>query len=133
MTNRDGLIAENQNKVALVVNLSAVKYADAWLSAHTYPEIPTYCVMAETHSGGGWTIYSARFGVELQVVRNPNKTYREMVRNRGMFPSAQFRQCTSDLKCGPIQKFTRTLRHPVIINCTGMRAQESARLAKQRP
>jgi hypothetical protein len=35
MTNRDALIAENQNKVALVVNLSAVKYADAWLSAQT--------------------------------------------------------------------------------------------------
>jgi hypothetical protein len=32
------------------------------------------------------------------VVRNPKRTYLELVEQRGMFPSAQFRQCTSDLK-----------------------------------
>jgi 3'-phosphoadenosine 5'-phosphosulfate sulfotransferase (PAPS reductase)/FAD synthetase len=56
-----------------------------------------------------------------------------MVRDRGKFPSAQFRQCTSDLKRSPIQKFIRQLRHPVVINCMGMRAQESAQRARQQP
>lgn len=62
--------------------------------------------------------------MELHVVRNPNKTYLEMVRARGKFPSAQFRQCTSDLKRGPIQKFIRRLPYQVLINCMGLRAQE---------
>lgn len=71
--------------------------------------------------------------MELYVARNQNKTYLEMVRVRGKFPSAQFRQCTSDLKRGPIQKFIRQLPHPVQINCMVMRAQESAQRARQEP
>jgi len=76
---------------------------------------------------------STAFGMELHVVRNPNKTYLEMVRARGKFPSAQFRQCTSDLKRGPIHKFIRQLPHPVLINCMGMRPQEAAQRARQEP
>lgn len=53
----------------------------------------------------------AEFGVELTVVRNPKRTYLEMVEHRGMFPSAQYRQCTSDLKRGPIEKYIRSLPH----------------------
>ena len=45
--------------------------------------------------------------------------------NVGMFPSPQFRQCTSDLKRGPIDKFIRSLPHKVILNCIGIRAEES--------
>ena len=56
-----------------------------------------------------------------------------MVRRRGMFPSAQSRQCTSDLKRGPIQKFLRTIPEKVIINCMGMRAEESTQRARQPP
>jgi len=74
---------------------------------------------------------TARFGLPLTVVRNPNKTYLEMVRRRGMFPSAQFRQCTSDLKRGPIQKFLRTIPEKVVINCMGTRAEESTQRARQ--
>ena len=65
----------------------------------------------------------------LNVVR-ANKTFFEMVESRGMFPSAATRQCTSDLKRGPIQKF---IRHTMSargvslgVNCTGLRAEESA-------
>ena len=43
-----------------------------------------------------------------------------------MFPLTQFLQYTGDLKRGPIQKFIRTLRHPSLIDCMGMRAQECA-------
>jgi 3'-phosphoadenosine 5'-phosphosulfate sulfotransferase (PAPS reductase)/FAD synthetase len=67
----------------------------------------------------------AEFGLDLAVVRNLNRTYLEMVEQRGMFPSAQFRQCTSDLKRGPIDKFVRGLPHNVIVNGIGIRAEES--------
>lgn len=50
-----------------------------------------------------------------------------------MFPSSATRQCTSDLKRGPIQKFIRHLDEKVIINCTGIRAAESAARSKQIP
>jgi DNA sulfur modification protein DndC len=38
------------------------------------------------------------------------KTFDEMVEDRGMFPRPKYRQCTSDLKRGPIE---RTIRHLV--------------------
>lgn len=51
------------------------------------------------------------------------------------FPSAAYRQCTSDLKRGPIQKFVRhTMKArgaTVAVNCMGLRAQESAARAKK--
>jgi DNA sulfur modification protein DndC len=42
-----------------------------------------------------------------------------------MFPSPQYRQCTSDLKRGPIDKFIRSLPHKLIVNCIGIRSEES--------
>ena len=67
----------------------------------------------------------AEFGLTLTVVRNAKRTYLEMVEQRGMFPSPQFRQCTSDLKRGPIEKFIRSLPHRLVVNCFGIRAEES--------
>jgi hypothetical protein len=71
------------------------------------PELPIYCVLADTGfehqtpiSAEGWVrirCESLAHPVLLSVVRNPNKTYLEMVERRGRFPSAQYRQCTSDL------------------------------------
>ncbi len=49
---------------------------------------------------------SAEFGVDLPIVRNLKRTYLEMVERRGLFPSAQYRQYTSDLKRGAIEKST---------------------------
>ncbi|RTL34269.1 MAG: phosphoadenosine phosphosulfate reductase, partial [Burkholderiales bacterium] len=64
----------------------------------------------------------------------------QMIAERGMFPSPQQRQCTSDLKRGPIE---RTIRHitrerkaagvrdwGLVVNCMGMRAEESSSRAK---
>ncbi|WP_262216188.1 adenine nucleotide alpha hydrolase family protein [Serratia ficaria] len=42
----------------------------------------------------------------LNIVR-AGKTFLGMVEKRGMWPSARYRQCTSDLKRGPIEKFIR--------------------------
>ncbi len=79
------------------------------------------------------TSNSTAFCDGIARFRNPNKTYLEMVCARGKFPSAHFRQCTSDLKRDPIHKFIRQLPHPVLINCVGMRPQESAQRARQEP
>jgi len=57
------------------------------------------------------------------------KTFFDMVEKRQMFPSPQYRQCTSDLKRGPIDKQIRALLIErglsMVVSCMGMRAQES--------
>ena len=56
-----------------------------------------------------------------------------MVRHRGKFPSPAQRQCTSDLKRGPIQTWIRrNVSDPVVVNCMGIRADESPARAKKR-
>lgn len=67
----------------------------------------------------------------------------EMVAERGMFPSPEQRQCTSDLKRGPITKVIRHLTyarkaagHPdwhLVVNCVGLRAEESSKRRKMVP
>ncbi|WP_414633326.1 phosphoadenosine phosphosulfate reductase family protein [Acidisarcina polymorpha] len=75
----------------------------------------------------------AEFGVPFTVVRNPRRNYLQMIEQLGMFPSAQYRQCTSDLKRGPIEKYVRTLPCRLIFNCMGMRSEESPPRAKLQP
>jgi len=62
------------------------------------------------------------------------KTFFDMVRHRGMFPSPQYRQCTSDLKRAPIQKAIRRYmkenEYTEIVNCMGIRAEESSSRAR---
>jgi DNA sulfur modification protein DndC len=57
------------------------------------------------------------------------KTFLQMVEGRGYWPTAQFRQCTSDLKRNPLEKLIRRIsqekRNKLIVNCMGMRAEES--------
>jgi len=71
---------------------------------------------------------------ELNVVV-AGKTFLEMVEKRGMWPSPAYRQCTSDLKTGPIMKFIRNdLKARGIelaVNCMGLRAEESSARAKK--
>lgn len=75
------------------------------------------------------------FGLPV-VVATAAKTFLQMVEHRGMFPSPANRQCTSDLKRGPIEReIRRHLKaHPEfggqVVNCMGMRAQESTGRAK---
>jgi 3'-phosphoadenosine 5'-phosphosulfate sulfotransferase (PAPS reductase)/FAD synthetase len=51
-----------------------------------------------------------------------------------MFPSPKYRQCTSDLKRGPIERTIRQICREtgrnIVVNCMGIRAQESASRAK---
>ena len=72
----------------------------------------------------------------LNVVR-AEKTFLGMVEKRGMWPSPAYRQCTSDLKRGPIFKFIRndlkSRGATIAINCMGLRAEESSARAKRKP
>ena len=85
-------------------------------------------------------------GVHDHIVQNSKhyvnvvkagKTFLGMVESRGMWPSAAYRQCTSDLKRGPIFLF---IRHDmkrrgatIAVNCMGLRAAESTARAKKKP
>ncbi len=77
---------------------------------------------------------------DLPVILAPAvKTFVEMVEHRGMFPSPQQRQCTSDLKRGPIDREIRRYlkSHPehngLVVSCMGLRAGESDARAKAEP
>lgn len=54
----------------------------------------------------------------------------DKVRTRGMFPSPAMRWCTSDHKTHQLEKLIRHTGHKLIVNCMGMRAQESSKRAK---
>lgn len=80
-------------------------------------------------------------GVPFIVARSV-KTFFEMVKHRFLvrpespcWPSAENRQCTSDLKRGPIQREVRRYAKArglkLIVNCMGIRAQESPGRSKQ--
>lgn len=126
---------EHGANLAFVVNHSGGKDSTRMLGfvRRRFPGSATYAVMADTGFEHQKPISAAEFarercaefGLELILVRNPRRTYLEMIEQRGMFPSAKFRQCTSDLKRGPIEKYVRSLHHRVIVNCIGIRAEES--------
>lgn len=70
------------------------------------------------------------------VVCKSRRGLLQMVEERGMWPSPQQRQCTSDLKRGPIEREIRRYlkAHPefngLVVNCMGLRAEESPSRAK---
>jgi 3'-phosphoadenosine 5'-phosphosulfate sulfotransferase (PAPS reductase)/FAD synthetase len=124
-----------------VVNFSGGKDSMRMLGRvrELYPNHPIFVVMADTEfehmrpiSAEEWSRkQAARFALPLSVVHNPNKGYLQMVERCGMFPSSTTRQCTSALKRGPIEKFVRALSQKVIVNCTGIRSEESSQRSKQ--
>lgn len=78
-------------------------------------------------------------GIPVHIVQ-ARKTFFEMVNHRRKFPDAHRRQCTSDLKRGPIQKFINHYSHRWtasseisyhVVNCIGLRADESPGRAKK--
>ena len=130
-----GLVQKHGDDLAFVVSHSGGKDSTRMLGLvrQKFPDSSAYAVMADTGFEHVSPISAAdfarsrcaEFGLELMLVRNSKRTYLEMVEQRGMFPSPQFRQCTSDLKRAPIDKFIRGLPHKVIVNCIGIRAEES--------
>lgn len=124
----------------IVINFSGGKDSSAMLNyiCEKYPDIKKHVVFANT----GWEYPEiedwcksivSRFNLKLNIVKNPNKDFLSMVRNRGKFPAPAYRQCTSDLKRGPIQTWIRNnIKDTVIVNCMGMRAEESPHRKKMK-
>ncbi len=75
-------------------------------------------------------LYSHR--LEICTAR---KTFFEMVEHRQQWPSPKNRQCTSDLKRGPLEKLVRGISREtgvkLIVNCMGIRAEESSGRARK--
>lgn len=78
------------------------------------------------------------------IVAKANKTLLEMVERRfenrpevPSWPSASTRQCTSDLKRGPIQRevrrYAKANGFKTVVNCLGLRAEESPGRRKRGP
>lgn len=122
----------------IVVNFSGGKDSCAMLHhiMETYPNNKVHVVMADT----GWEHKDAidwsksitnRYGLPLHVVRNPNKTLLSMVERRGMWPGMGPRQCTSDLKRGPIHTWIRRNCTGHIVSVEGLRAEESPKRAQK--
>ena len=126
--------------MTLVINFSGGKDSQAMLAylCEKYPDVKKHVVYADTgweHPGTEeWCRnQAARFGLKLNVVRNPNKDFFTMVLNRKKFPGMQQRQCTSDLKRGPVQTWIRrNVSDSVIINCMGLRSEESPARARKK-
>jgi 3'-phosphoadenosine 5'-phosphosulfate sulfotransferase (PAPS reductase)/FAD synthetase len=70
------------------------------------------------------------------MIVRAKKTFFDMVRHRGMWPSPKYRQCTSDLKRAPIEKairhYSKAIGNKLIVDCIGKRAEESPARAKER-
>lgn len=88
-------------------------------------------------------VHAKHAGAQFMVVR-AKKTFLEMVEHRfqtrptvASWPSPQFRQCTSDLKSGPLRSAIRqyAVQHgyTTVVNVMGLRAEESRRRAAQDP
>ena len=77
-------------------------------------------------------VRNTTLGLPVLTCRS-RRTLLEMIEERGMFPSPSIRQCTSDLKRGPIERTIRRTGHKLIVNCMGMRAEESSNRSKLAP
>ena len=91
--------------------------------------------------------HAAAYGLRFEVVRRTKGDLLDQIETRGMFPSSTARYCTSDQKTAQVAKLMTRLAaehrqtptdveaiRPIrILNCLGMRAQESVARAKKVP
>lgn len=84
--------------------------------------------------------HAAAYGLRFEVVRRQIGDLLEQIEARGMFPSSTARYCTSDQKTSQVVKLITRLvaeanldRPMRILNCLGIRAQESPARAKKTP
>lgn len=98
-----------------------------------------YAVLEGVVWDGAVEHIEATIGAVPLILAHPASTFFEMVDRRGMFPSPANRQCTSDLKRGPIEREIRRYlkANPrfggLVVSCMGLRAEESSDRAKLEP
>ena len=87
---------------------------------------------------------AAHYGLRFEAVHREKGDLLQQIEERGMFPSSAARYCTSDQKTSQVAKLMTRLadeyramhgKHarPRILNCLGIRAQESHARAKKVP
>lgn len=135
------IISLNKRGALFVVNHSGGKDSQAMLiKIRALVPVERILVIHATLPGVEWEgteehVYKTSHGLDVITVQ-AGKTFFEMVKHRGMWPSPQYRQCTSDLKRGPIEKGIRGYikANPqfngLVVNCMGLRAEESSSRAK---
>jgi 3'-phosphoadenosine 5'-phosphosulfate sulfotransferase (PAPS reductase)/FAD synthetase len=81
----------------------------------------------------------AHYGLRLEIVRREKGDLLDQIEARGMFPDSSNRYCTSDQKRDQVAKLHTRLvaesgldRKVRILNCMGLRAEESPARAKKR-
>ena len=126
-------------KALFIVNHSAGKDSQAMLRVvrAIVPADQIVIIHAEL-PGVDWEgledhIRATSDGLPVYTCRAP-KTFFDMVEHRQAFPSPKYRQCTSDLKRGPIDRTIRRIAAErgckLIVSCMGLRAEESSSRAK---
>ncbi len=88
-------------------------------------------------------VQARHYGLEFFAVKRPQGDLLDHIAKRGMFPSPRARYCTSNHKRGPVMTlFTLLVRRSLragarppirLLNCMGMRAEESCARAQRRP
>lgn len=140
MTDINAIIELVRRSALFVVNHSGGKDSQAMYLAlrNLVPAsqlVIVHADLGEVEWGGAVDhIRATTRGERLETCR-ARRTLLDMIRERGMFPSPQQRQCTSDLKRGPIERTIRAITRErkeagleawgLVVNCMGMRAQES--------
>lgn len=118
----------------IVASVSGGKDSTAMALLLKEAEIPYRCVHLDT----GWdhpSTYEYLFEYlsdiigEVTVLRSHKGGLKDLIRQYKFFPSRVARFCTRELKLVPIKKYIRSQPEEVV-NCIGVRAQESARRAK---
>ncbi|MDR6218280.1 phosphoadenosine phosphosulfate reductase family protein [Deinococcus soli (ex Cha et al. 2016)] len=151
LSHHDELVALIREGALVVANHSGGKDSQALLE-RMLPLVPpgqlavVHAPLGEVEWPGASELarnHAAAHGLPFIEAR-AGKTFFEMVERRfetrpevPSFPSAAFRQCTSDLKVSPItrevRKYADAHGFTTIIDCTGIRAEESKRRAKVDP
>jgi len=131
-----------------VINHSGGKDSQAMdiLLQHTVPRqqiVRVHADLGRVEWAGALEHIRATTGDNNIRVCRARRDLLQMVEERGLFPSPAQRQCTSDLKRGPITKVIRHLTyarkaagHPawgLVVNCMGLRAEESTNRKKMAP
>lgn len=83
-------------------------------------------------------LHAEHYGLRFEVTSRTKGDLLQQVMERGMWPSSKARYCTSDQKRDPIRRVMTSLvrelgldRRVKILNCMGLRAQESRARAKR--
>lgn len=123
MVNHSG----GKDSQAMLIRLARIVPKDQLVIVHAHlPEVEW--------EGTEEFIRDTAMGIPVYVCQAV-KTFFEMVLHRRKWPDPQRRQCTSDLKRGPLEKLIRRISKErnckLIVNCMGLRAQESPGRAKK--